>query len=249
MEFDSQKILHYNQLFSRWKNELFPRREYAYENECCYAFAHKLAAKAKENGFTPLKAWCLESSSRTYPEDTPLNFIREPKGKSTVSVMRPTDDPLTFKECGWSNYHVALVLDVPVYKDSPKTEKLVFDPIVFDGVVTLKQWQTQFNARDYQVELSGCDVEGKDRTILNGGSGYWRAPNPGSLDVHANRQLENVNCSGRRAEKHSLAISAASSAQQPEYECYKGFFRKNGLINSFIADNEKSCSCERTALV
>ena len=87
MEFDSQKILHYNQLFSRWKNELFPRREYAYENECCYAFAHKLAAKAKENGFTPLKAWCLESSSRTYPEDTPLKFIREPKGKSTVSVM------------------------------------------------------------------------------------------------------------------------------------------------------------------
>lgn len=65
MEFDSQKILHYNQLFSRWKNELFPRREYAYENECCYAFAHKLAVKAKENGFTPLKAWCLESSSRT----------------------------------------------------------------------------------------------------------------------------------------------------------------------------------------
>ena len=215
MEFDSQKILHYNQLFSRWKNELFPRREYAYENECCYAFAHKLAAKAKENGFTPLKAWCLESSSRTYPEDTPLNFIREPKGKSTVSVMRPTDDPLTFKECGWSNYHVALVLDVPVYKDSPKTEKLVFDPIVFDGVVTLKQWQTQFNARDYQVELSGGDVEGKDRTILNGGSGYWRAPNPGSLDVHANRQLENVNCSGREQKniRSQLVLQAQRSSR------------------------------------
>lgn len=129
--------------------------------------------------------------------------------------MRPTDDPLTFKECGWSNYHVALVLDVPVYKDSPKTEKLVFDPIVFDGVVTLKQWQTQFNARDYQVELSGCDVEGKDRTILNGGSGYWRAPNPGSLDVHANRQLENVNCSGREQKniRSQLVLQAQRSSR------------------------------------
>ena len=61
MDLDWQKLDNYNQMFQQWKAELFPRGEYAHRNECCFAFAHLLSKKAKEQGMLPLKIWCLKS--------------------------------------------------------------------------------------------------------------------------------------------------------------------------------------------
>ena len=42
-ELDYEKIIGYARQFNQWKQELFPREEYAYRNGCCFAFAHLLA--------------------------------------------------------------------------------------------------------------------------------------------------------------------------------------------------------------
>lgn len=49
-QLDYEKIIGYARQFNQWKQELFPREEYAYRNGCCFAFAHLLAEKAKAGG-------------------------------------------------------------------------------------------------------------------------------------------------------------------------------------------------------
>ena len=101
MDLDWQKLNNYNQMFQRWKAELFPRQEYAHRNECCFAFAHLLAKKAKEQGMLPLKIWCLKS----YDSDH-------------VQAKFPADNANGFETRDWQGYHVALAVDLPIYKNS-----------------------------------------------------------------------------------------------------------------------------------
>lgn len=183
---DWQKIEEYNKLFQNWKNELFPNKEYMYSNECCYAFAHLLAQKAKEAGLLPLKAWCLQSEKREYPNDSPLIVHKNPQNY-TVSVVRPSDNPMEFNEVGWNNYHVAMCI-------RSGKEIFVFDPIIFDGVATLSQWKNVLNAKEYNIEISGCSLDGSDKSIINGGSGYWRAPNPSDMNSHAKNKILQIDC-------------------------------------------------------
>lgn len=193
-ETDWKKVAQYNKMFQEWKRELFPRQEYKYRNECCYAFAHLLAQKAQEEGLLPLKAWCLQSEKREFPADSPIN-IKTSAEDYTVSLVRPTGNPMEAKESGWHNYHVAMCLQ-------SGSETYVFDPIIFDGVTTLKQWQSVLNAKDYNVEVTGCSLDGKNKNIINGGSGYWRASNPPNLDNHARQKIAAVDC--EQAPEHLL---------------------------------------------
>ena len=80
----------------------FPREEYAYRNGCCFAFAHLLAEKAKAEGMMPLKVWSL------------------PQAGKRLEAQFATDNGLGTGKREWEGYHVALALDLPVYKDSKR---------------------------------------------------------------------------------------------------------------------------------
>ena len=54
-QLDYEKIIGYARQFNQWKQELFPREEYAYRNGCCFAFAHLLAEKAKAEGYKDIR--------------------------------------------------------------------------------------------------------------------------------------------------------------------------------------------------
>ena len=178
MKLDYQKVQKYNQMFARWKEELFPKAEYAHGNECCFAFAHLLAKKAKEEGMVPLKIWCLKS-----------------KGKDWVEVNFPAENEQGFEPQKWAGYHVALALDLPIDQDSPKTERLVFDPVVFKEVVREKDWITALNTVPEYITYSGCKFgqAGLSDTSFYGGSGYWLDKNPKiDLDKHALLHIKSI---------------------------------------------------------
>lgn len=181
MELDHQKILDYAQMFNRWKAELFPKEEYAYKNGCCFAFAHLLAQKAREEGRLPLKVWCL-------PQE----------GHNLEAVFAADNADGTGKR-EWEGYHVALALDLPVYKDSVKTERLVFDPIIFNAPVLEKDWKKLLNNGHVHFMASGCRSASDNRkdTSVYGGSGYWLDRDPAmNLDRHARLFVGKVDCSG-----------------------------------------------------
>lgn len=184
MELDWQKIEHYNKLFQKWKAELFPRREYARRNECCFAFAHLLAEKAKEEGMLPLKIWCLKS----YDADH-------------VRAKFPADNAEGFETRDWQGYHVALAIDLPVYQNSRKTERLVFDPVVYDAPVRESDWKKALNSGEPYIMYSGCKF-GKeaaaDKSFFDG-SGYWLDKDPKmDLSRHAGLHIKAVDCSGEK---------------------------------------------------
>ena len=171
MKLDYQKIQEYNQMFARWKEELFPKQEYAYRNECCFAFAHLLAKKAKEEGMLPTKIWCMKS-----------------KDKDWVEANLPANNEQGFETRKWDGYHVALAINLPIYQDSKRAERLVFDPIVFNEVVREKDWVNALNSSEEYILYSGCKFgkEGLTDESFYGGSGYWLDKNPKiDLDKHS----------------------------------------------------------------
>lgn len=180
MELDAAKINEYSQMFQMWKDELFPQQEYAHRNECCFAFAHLLAEQAKEKGLLPLKIWCLKSN------DSP-----------NVRAHFPAANEQGFETRNWEGYHVALALDLPIYKDSKKTERLVFDPIIFNEPVRASDWNRALNSGEPYVMYSGCKFgeEAKTDTSFFDGSGYWLDKDPAQdLSSHAKRHIKAVNC-------------------------------------------------------
>lgn len=180
MDLDWQKLDNYNQMFQQWKAELFPRGEYAHRNECCFAFAHLLAKKAKEQGMLPLKIWCLKS----YDADH-------------VQAKFPADNANGFETRDWQGYHVALAVDLPIYKNSQKTERLVFDPIVYDAPVREKDWQKALNSGEPYIMYSGCKFgkEAAQDTSFFDGSGYWLDKDPTmDLDRHARLHIKAIKC-------------------------------------------------------
>lgn len=148
-ELDYEKIIGYARQFNQWKQELFPREEYAYRNGCCFAFAHLLAEKAKAGGMMPLKVWSL------------------PQAGKRLEAQFATDNGLGTGKREWEGYHVALALDLPVYKDSKKTERLVFDPIIFNAPVLEKDWKKVLSAGGAAYfSVSGCRFGAEAGKIL-----------------------------------------------------------------------------------
>lgn len=45
-----------------------------------------------------------------------------------------------FETRKWNGYYVALAIDLPIYQDSKKTKRLVFNPVVFNEAVRAKDW-------------------------------------------------------------------------------------------------------------
>lgn len=145
MELDFEKIKKYNNEYKGWLKQ-FPNQCYAYENNACTYFAHLLALSAQKNGYQNKKIYTCSSN-------------REKQG---VSTFLPQDNNGEFKKVWWE-FHMACAIDVPIYKDSPKTETLVADPILFgDNLVTLKQW---CSALDCNVEYLSVIETSKDKNV------------------------------------------------------------------------------------
>ena len=217
MKLDYKKIQQYNQMFVRWKEELFPKQEYAHRNECCFAFAHMLAKKAKEEGLMPTKIWCMKS-----------------KDKNWVEARFPADNEQGYEARKWEGYHVAMAIDLPIYQASTKTERLIFDPVVFNEVVREKDWITALNTSEEYVAYSGCKFgkEGLTDESFYGGSGYWLDKNPKiDLDKHAQIHLKQIDTGtpkqkllnsplsilARREIRQSLSPNSLRQAKGPEY--------------------------------
>lgn len=191
MELDYKKVIDYTAKFNQWKQELFTKEEYAHKNGCCFAFAHLLAAKAKEDGMMPLKVWCL------------------PQKDKNLEVGFTTGDGQNTASRTWEGYHVALAVDLPIYKDSKKTERLVFDPILFNAPVLEKDWKRIMYSGHEYFSCSGCKFgeDAKRDTSVYGGSGYWLDKDPIiDLDRHARLFIKKVDCSDTKFNPRNSAL-------------------------------------------
>ena len=106
----------------------------------------------------------------------PLKVWSLPQAGKRLEAQFATDNGLGTGKREWEGYHVALALDLPVYKDSKKTERLVFDPIIFNAPVLEKDWKKVLSAGGAAYfSVSGCrfDAEAGKDTSVYGGSGYW----------------------------------------------------------------------------
>lgn len=86
-ELDYNKVIGYARMFNEWKQELFPKEEYAYKNGCCFAFAHLLAEKARGEGMLPLKVWCLPQSGKNLKLSSPPKTVSERANVSGKAIM------------------------------------------------------------------------------------------------------------------------------------------------------------------
>ena len=124
MEIDLDKISKCNSNYQKWLKQ-FPNQCFAFENNMCASFAHLLSLSAQNDGYKARKI-CAFSSKREVG--------------GGVSANLPFDDKSGFNKVWWE-FHVACVIEAPIYKDSSKTEFLVADPVLFgDKLATLKQW-------------------------------------------------------------------------------------------------------------
>ena len=170
MKLDFKKIEKYNQAYKKWLKTV-PEQAYEYDNEVCCCFAHLLSNEAEKNGYQTYKVCALLSE-------------RENKQKG-VSAFLPKADGSGFNEVKW-DYHMAFAIEVPVYKDSQKTELLVGDPILFGkNLVSLNQWKKALACPDYAFLMArkGMSLQGSPR-------GYWLSgEEPADLDAHAKEQI------------------------------------------------------------
>lgn len=109
-------------------HSLANRRDLAlgYVRTTCYPKAYMACEHALAHGFTPMKAWAAE-------------------GDKPLSGQHPSGGEFSW----W--YHVAVAL--PVQTAPGKIENLIFDPVLFDGPVTLKEWGDKIGAPADKLEI------------------------------------------------------------------------------------------------
>lgn len=173
MELDPAKIRKYNQAYRRWIADV-PEDCYRCECDICYCLAHVIASNAQKDGYRPSKI-CSMSSKRGN------DF------KNYVSINLRNEQSGQFEEIKY-DYHIAAAIEVPVYKDSEKTETLVADPILFGrDLVTLKQWKQAMGCPDYDFHMAPFG-----KPLLASPSGYnIMKGDPADLDADAAAQIEN----------------------------------------------------------
>lgn len=174
MEIDPDKVHTYNQAYRRWLTSI-PEDSYRYECDICYCLAHVIASNAKKDGYEPLKICSMSSK-------------RGDEFKNYVSVNLRNEETKQFEEIKY-DYHIATAIEVPLYKDSPKTEFLVADPILFGkDLATLKQWKQAMGCPDYDFHMAPFG-----KPLLASPSGYnIMKGDPSDLDADAARQIDNA---------------------------------------------------------
>lgn len=165
-ELDYQKIMEYVQMFQKMKQELFPKEEYQYRNEACSAFAHLLSEKTrKEFGVEPMKIWCYKSEMtdnlfQEMKENAPqsLKGVAKKEQLPSVIVSRiPSENAAGVDYLMWQEHHVAMCLDLPIYKNSSKRERIVFDPVLFENPVREKDWIKALNTNETYIQYTAAE--------------------------------------------------------------------------------------------
>lgn len=102
---------------------------YGYTDDGCYARAHLMCRSLFGMGLVPEKAWAFETDNREL-------VVQFPHGEQTW----------------W--FHVAPVLNIEDGKGGHTP--MVFDPSLFDGPVTLKEWGDIMQAESDQLFITLC---------------------------------------------------------------------------------------------
>jgi len=99
---------------------------FGYSSDGCYARAHIMCRRMIEAGLNPGKAWAFE-------------------GAEHLTVNKPDGS----KARWW--FHVASALNVKMLDGN--VQRLVFDPGLFDGPVTLEEWGETINAEPDKLQM------------------------------------------------------------------------------------------------
>ena len=171
---DYEKISAYAQKFNEWKKEFFPKQEYACRNEACSAFAYTLSQAARRDlGMEPQNIWCYKSNMSedlfTEMKNNAPEALKGVSDKSKLSgliVARvPGNNASGIDYLMWREHHVAMCLDLPIYQNSQKTERLVFDPVLFSEPVREKDWILALNTNQEYTQVTQAEKESKELNL------------------------------------------------------------------------------------
>lgn len=180
LKLDYRQIEKYDAAFRHLKRELFPDGEYQYRNEACSAFAYLLSVRVRRDfGQNPLNIWCDKSEIsddlfHELKQNAPaaLRGIGAKEELPSLIVARvPGNNAAGVDYLMWREHHVAMCLDLPVYQNSAKCERLVFDPVLFAEPVRKKDWLNALNTspvytRCTPAEPYSRELEAKARLML-----------------------------------------------------------------------------------
>lgn len=62
----------------------------------------------------------------------------------------------------WREHHVAMCLDLPVYQNSAKRERLVFDPVLFAEPVREKDWINALNTSPTYIQYTPAEHDSRE---------------------------------------------------------------------------------------
>lgn len=167
LKLDYKKIEDYSKMFDAMKRELFPKQEYRFRNEACSAFAHLLSEKARKIGAEPMKIWCYKSdiSEELFQEmkqnsPSTLKAVASKEQLSSLIVSRiPGDNVAGVDYLMWQEHHVAMCLELPIYQNSAKRERIVFDPVLFDAPVREKDWMNALNTNQAYTQITPSEPD------------------------------------------------------------------------------------------
>lgn len=214
MELDTRKLEQVQKQYQQWLKAI-PGDVYSYDNCICCCFADTLSEAAKKDGFTPWKVCALGSKRDTAQLDQSFNLQKQENLLSQqVNVPLFNQNKQQFEVVGW-DYHMAMSLEIPCYKDSRKTATIVFDPVLFgDKIVGLEQWQKSLACPDYLLRRA------MDGYSLNGrGTGYWLDDDPVDKQGKSKREIKklcNEVASGELPQYRPLISQLSRSIQRPK---------------------------------
>lgn len=149
------------------KQELFPKQEYRFRNEACSAFAHLLSEKARKLGAEPMKIWCYKSNVteelfQEMKQNSPstLKAVASKEQLPSLIVSRiPGDNVAGVDYLMWQEHHVAMCLELPIYQNSVKRERIVFDPVLFEAPVREKDWMNALNTNQAYTQITPSEPD------------------------------------------------------------------------------------------
>lgn len=136
---------------------------FSYKDDGCHARAHFMCNEMiHKMGILPMKVWATPHENQKLKVITP---------EQTIETI-------------WENFHIAPVIQVRMPNND--IEKLVIDPALFDGPVSIDIWAEKINADIERVELGA--LKPNDKNSYDGNYGPNTKTNK-SADYWAQRQL------------------------------------------------------------
>lgn len=97
---------------------------------------------------------------------TALKAVSNKSQMSDIIVARvPGNNASGVDYLMWREHHVAMCLDLPIYQNSNKTERLVFDPVLFSEPVREKDWISALNTNQSYTQITQAEKENKELSL------------------------------------------------------------------------------------